>query len=88
MAEVISAACAEVFDPTQEVMDYHGRFSMREQETTIWMDGRPLPPDYARHSWSGSRNHVSGVHRQDEDLASSEDSCRWRGAWPVGSISA
>ena len=29
---------------------YHGRLSMREQETTIWMDGRPRPPDYARHS--------------------------------------
>jgi hypothetical protein len=43
----------EVFDPTQEVVAYHGRFSMREQETTIWMDGRPHPPEYARHSWSG-----------------------------------
>jgi glyoxylase-like metal-dependent hydrolase (beta-lactamase superfamily II) len=26
---------------------------MREQETTIWMDGRPRPPDYARYTWSG-----------------------------------
>jgi hypothetical protein len=26
---------------------------MREQETTIWMDGRPQPPDYALHTWSG-----------------------------------
>jgi len=43
----------EVFDPTQEVVAYHGRLSMREQETTIWMDGRPRPPDYERHSWSG-----------------------------------
>jgi hypothetical protein len=43
----------QVFDPTQEVVAYHGRLSMREQETTIWMDGRPRPPDYARHSWSG-----------------------------------
>ena len=43
----------QVFDPTQEVVAYHGRLSMREQETTIWMDGRPHPPDYARHSWSG-----------------------------------
>ncbi len=31
----------------------HGRLSMREQETTIWMDGRPRPPDYALHTWSG-----------------------------------
>jgi hypothetical protein len=43
----------EIFDPTQELIAYHGRFSMREQETTIWMDGRPRPPDYDRHSWSG-----------------------------------
>ena len=43
----------EVFDPTQQVVAYHGRLSMREQETTIWMDGRPRPPDYERHSWSG-----------------------------------
>ena len=43
----------QVFDPTQEVVAYHGRLSMREQETTIWMDGRPRPPDYVRHSWSG-----------------------------------
>ena len=43
----------QIFDPTQELIAYHGRLSMREQETTIWMDGRPRPPDYARHSWSG-----------------------------------
>ena len=43
----------QVFDPTQQVVAYHGRLSMREQETTIWMDGRPHPPDYERHSWSG-----------------------------------
>ena len=36
-----------------EIVAYHGRLSMREQETTIWMDGRPHPPDYERHSWSG-----------------------------------
>ena len=43
----------QINDPTQELIAYHGRLSMREQETTIWMDGRPRPPDYARHSWSG-----------------------------------
>ncbi len=31
---------------------------MREQESTIWMDGRPRPPDYARHSWSGFNTGV------------------------------
>jgi hypothetical protein len=43
----------QILDPTQEVVAYHGRVSMREQETTVWMDGRTRPPDYARHSWSG-----------------------------------
>src|SRR5262245_1017299 len=32
---------------------YHGRFSMREQEASIWMDGRPHPPALALFSWSG-----------------------------------
>ena len=44
---------AEIDDPTQSLVAYHGRLSMREQETTIWMDGRPHPPDYALHTWSG-----------------------------------
>lgn len=42
-----------VDDPTQKLIAIHGRLSMREQETTIYMDGRPRPPDYARHRWSG-----------------------------------
>jgi len=44
---------ANVEDATQRLVALHGRLSMREQETTIWMDGRPRPPDYARHAWSG-----------------------------------
>jgi hypothetical protein len=44
---------ALVEDQTQTLIGLHGRLSMREQETDIWMDGRPRPPDYARHSWSG-----------------------------------
>mgnify|MGYP003693570677 CR=1 FL=1 len=44
---------AEINDPTQALVAYHGRLSMREQETTIWMDDRPRPPDYALHTWSG-----------------------------------
>jgi len=43
----------DIDDATQRLTAYHGRLSMREQEATIWMDGRPRPPDYARHSWSG-----------------------------------
>ena len=44
---------ALVEDQTQQLIGIHGRLSMREQETDIWMDGRPRPPDYSRHSWSG-----------------------------------
>ena len=44
---------ADIDNPTQDLLALHGRLSMREQETTIWMDGRPRPPDYARHTWSG-----------------------------------
>src|SRR5919206_1423902 len=29
---------AEINDPTQALVAYHGRLSMREQETTIYMD--------------------------------------------------
>lgn len=43
----------QIDDPTQQLIAYHGRLSMREQETTVWMDGRPRPPEYVRHSWSG-----------------------------------
>jgi len=44
---------AEIEDATQRLVVYRGRLSMREQEIAIWMDGRPRPPDYARHAWSG-----------------------------------
>lgn len=43
----------EVDPNTQKVVGYHGHFSMREQEATVWIDGRPHPPDYALHTWSG-----------------------------------
>ena len=43
----------EIDDTTQTVVAYHGRLSMREQETTIWMDGRPHPPANTLHTWSG-----------------------------------
>ena len=44
---------ANIEDATQKLISLHGRLSMREQESDIWMDGRDRPPDYARHSWSG-----------------------------------
>jgi hypothetical protein len=39
--------------PTQEIVAYHGHLNMMEQETSIWMDGRPRPPVNAPHTWSG-----------------------------------
>jgi hypothetical protein len=30
-----------------------GHLNQQEQETTIWMDGRPHPPANALHTWSG-----------------------------------
>ncbi|MGH9253739.1 MAG: hypothetical protein ACRD3C_04135 [Vicinamibacterales bacterium] len=38
---------------TQKVTAYHGHINQLEQETTIWMDGRPRPPQNAPHTWSG-----------------------------------
>jgi hypothetical protein len=43
----------EVDQATQQVIAYHGHINQQEQETTIWMDGRPHPPANALHTWSG-----------------------------------
>jgi len=43
----------EVDRATQKLVAYHGHINMMEQETTIWMDGRPRPPENALHTWSG-----------------------------------
>ena len=41
-------------DPkTQEVIAIKHYISTYEQTRTIWMDGRPHPPDYAPHTWMG-----------------------------------
>jgi hypothetical protein len=44
---------AEIDQATQRVIAYHGHLNQQEQETTIWMDGRPHPPANALHTWSG-----------------------------------
>ena len=44
---------ADVDQPTQQIVAYRGHVNMMEQETTIWMDGRPHPPAHAPHTWSG-----------------------------------
>ncbi|MBM3818336.1 MAG: hypothetical protein FJW14_04840 [Acidimicrobiia bacterium] len=44
---------ADVDQATQEVVAYRGHINMGQQETVIWMDGRPHPPATAPHTWSG-----------------------------------
>jgi hypothetical protein len=44
---------ADMDRPTQQVIAYQGHINMEEQEMTIWMDGRPRPPENALHTWSG-----------------------------------
>jgi len=43
----------EVDKASQKVIAYHTHLSAYGAEQTIWMDGRPHPPDYARHTWGG-----------------------------------
>ncbi len=38
---------------TQQVTAIRQYISTYEQNRTIWMDGRPHPPDYAAHTWMG-----------------------------------
>ncbi len=38
---------------TQKVVAYHTHISWQAPERTIWMDGRPHPPEYAAHTWQG-----------------------------------
>src|SRR5262245_48920431 len=41
-------------DPqTQKLVAIRNYISTYEQTRTIWMDGRPHPPDYAAHTWQG-----------------------------------
>lgn len=41
-------------DPeSQKLIAIHQYLQNYEQYRTIWMDGRPHPPDYARHTWMG-----------------------------------
>jgi hypothetical protein len=38
---------------TQTLIAYEGHIEMMGQRSTIWMDGRPHPPENAAHTWSG-----------------------------------
>jgi hypothetical protein len=43
----------EVDTLTQDVVAFHTHISWQAPERTIWMDGRPHPPEYAAHTWQG-----------------------------------
>ena len=43
----------EVDRESQKLVAYHTHISWEAPERTIWMDGRPHPPDYAAHTWQG-----------------------------------
>jgi hypothetical protein len=44
---------SEVDRPTQRMVSLNAHANQEEQETTIYMDGRPRPPQNAAHTWSG-----------------------------------
>jgi hypothetical protein len=43
----------EVDPETQQTIAWHTHISWQAPERTIWMDGRPHPPEYAAHTWQG-----------------------------------
>lgn len=43
----------EVDRDSQKTIAYHTHISWQSPERTIWMDGRPHPPEYAAHTWQG-----------------------------------
>ena len=43
----------ELAPKTNRILAYHTTVSWMTPRRTIWMDGRPHPPDFAAHSWQG-----------------------------------
>jgi len=43
----------EVDAATQQLIALHTHISWQAPERTIWMDGRPHPPEFAAHTWQG-----------------------------------
>jgi hypothetical protein len=43
----------EVDPVTQQTIAWHTHISWQAPERTIYMDGRPHPPEYAAHTWQG-----------------------------------
>ncbi len=40
-------------EKTEAIIGYTTHIQWQEQKRTIWMDGRPHPPDYVAHTWQG-----------------------------------
>ena len=43
----------EIDRETQRTIAWHTHISWQSPERTIWMDGRPHPPEWAPHTWQG-----------------------------------
>ncbi len=43
----------EIDTATQNLVAFHTHISWQAPERTIYMDGRPHPPEYAAHTWQG-----------------------------------
>ncbi len=44
---------AAIYNDQQQLVAYHIQGTFRRLPREIWMDGRPHPPEYARHTWAG-----------------------------------
>ena len=43
----------EIDEATQQIRALHTHIQWQEQRRTIWLDGRPHPPEFAPHTWQG-----------------------------------
>jgi hypothetical protein len=49
---------AEVDPLKQRILAFHTRIGFHDAERTIYLDGRPRPPDTAPHTWAGCSTGV------------------------------
>jgi hypothetical protein len=70
----------DVDNTTQQVIAYHMHFFYHEEERTIWLDGRPHPPDYALHTWAG----FSTGQWEGSDLVVTTTHLKENFEWPNG----
>ncbi len=70
----------EVDPQSQQTIAYHTRIEHLELEQTIYMDGRPHPPDYAAHTFQGfsTGRWDGGMLAYTTDHLKA-DSIRWNG---------